>query len=132
MINKNLFITIIFISISYLAFSQDVKGTILEIIENENLVENAKKMGGHLSLRLSELQNNHPDHVSNVRNRGLFGAFDLNNGDKRDKLANTILDEGAMMLGCGKKSIRFRPHLNINAQEIDQGFEMINRALNRF
>ena len=44
----------------------------LEIIENENLVENAKKMGGHLSLRLSELQNNHPDHVSNVRNRGLF------------------------------------------------------------
>ena len=45
----------------------------LEIIENENLVENAKKMGGHLSLRLSELQNNHPDHVSNVRNRGLFG-----------------------------------------------------------
>lgn len=104
----------------------------LEIIENENLVENAKKMGGHLSLRLSELQNNHPDHVSNVRNRGLFGAFDLNNGDKRDKLAYTILDEGAMMLGCGKKSIRFRPHLNINAQEIDQGFEMINRALNRF
>jgi len=104
----------------------------LEIIENENLVENAQKMGGHLSLRLSELQNNHPDHVSNVRNRGLFGAFDLNNGDKRDKLANTILDEGAMMLGCGKKSIRFRPHLNINAQEIDQGFEMINRALNRF
>ena len=104
----------------------------LEIIENENLVENAKKMGAHLSLRLSELQNNHPDHVSNVRNRGLFGAFDLNNGDKRDKLANTILDEGAMMLGCGKKSIRFRPHLNINAQEIDQGFEMINRALNRF
>ena len=35
MINKNLFITIIFLSISYLALSQDVKGTILEIIENE-------------------------------------------------------------------------------------------------
>ena len=35
MINKNLFITIIFLSISYLTFSQDVKGTILEIIENK-------------------------------------------------------------------------------------------------
>ena len=35
MINKNLFITIIFLSISYLTLSQDVKGTILEIIENE-------------------------------------------------------------------------------------------------
>ena len=35
MINKNLYITIIFLSISYLTLSQDVKGTILEIIENE-------------------------------------------------------------------------------------------------
>ena len=35
MINKNLFITIIFLSISYLTLSQEIKGTILEIIENE-------------------------------------------------------------------------------------------------
>ena len=34
------------------------------------------------------------------------------------------------MLGCGTKSIRFRPHLN-TINELDQGFEMIDRALKR-
>jgi L-lysine 6-transaminase len=62
----------------------------------------------------------------------LFGAFDLNNTDERDKFAETVLNEGAMMLGCGKKSIRFRPHLNITSQELDQGFEMIDNTLNKF
>jgi len=33
------------------------------------------------------------------------------------------------MLGSGTKSIRFRPHLNISRSEIDQGIDMINRAL---
>jgi len=36
-----------------------------------------------------------------------------------------------MMLGCGKKSIRFRPHLNITSDEIDRGFEIIDAALKR-
>ena len=103
----------------------------LEIIENENLVNNAKEMGKYLSDCLNNLQNNHPDYVSNSRNRGLFGAFDLNTGDERDKLADIILNEGAMMLGCGKKSIRFRPHLNITSDEIDRGFEIIDAALKR-
>ena len=35
MINKNSFLTIIFLSSSYFIFSQDVKGTILEIVENK-------------------------------------------------------------------------------------------------
>ena len=103
----------------------------LEIIEKENLVNNAKEMGNHLSNCLSKLQHNHPDYVSNARNRGLFGAFDLNTSDERNKLADIILKEGAMMLGCGKRSIRFRPHLNITPEEIDRGFEMIDAALKR-
>ena len=104
----------------------------LEIIEKENLVDNAKRMGDHLSECLMNLQKKYPNHVSNIRNRGLFGAFDLNNTDERDKFAETVLNEGAMMLGCGKKSIRFRPHLNITSQELDQGFEMIDNTLNKF
>ena len=68
--------------------------------------------------------------VSNVRNKGLFGAFDLPTTEIRDKAINLIADEGALMLGCGTKSIRFRPHLNISTAEIDLGLEMIDRALN--
>ena len=103
----------------------------LEIIENEKLVQNASAVGEHLSSCLYTLQSNHDNLVSNARNRGLFGAFDLPDSDKRDKAINSISNEGAMMLGCGTRSIRFRPHLNITINELDQGFEMIDKALSK-
>ena len=103
----------------------------LEIIENEKLVQNASVLGEHLTSCLHSLQSNHDNLVSNARNRGLFGAFDLPDSDKRDKAINSISNEGAMMLGCGTRSIRFRPHLNITINELDQGFEMIDKALSK-
>ena len=101
----------------------------LEIIENENLVSQASNNGKYLSKGLKRLDENH-DSVSNVRNKGLFGAFDLPTTELRDKVVNLIAEEGALMLGCGNKSIRFRPHLNISTSEIDLGLDMIDRALN--
>ena len=103
----------------------------LEIIENEKLVQNASAVGEHLTSCLHSLQSNHDNLVTNARNRGLFGAFDLPNSDTRDKAINSISNEGAMMLGCGTRSIRFRPHLNITINELDQGFEMIDKALSK-
>ena len=103
----------------------------LEIIENENLVQNAYKVGEYLTTCLDTLQDNHRDLVSNSRNRGLFGAFDLSDSDTRDKVIDSITNEGVMMLGCGKNSIRFRPHLNITTSELDRGFEMIHTALSK-
>ena len=103
----------------------------LEIIENEKLVQNASVVGEHLTSCLHSLQSNHDNLVSNARNRGLFGAFDLPNSDTRDKAITSISNEGAMMLGCGTRSIRFRPHLNITINELDQGFEMIDKALSK-
>ena len=101
----------------------------LEIIERENLLDQVKENGAYLKLGLESLQKNYPVTVFNVRNRGLFGAFDLKSGEERDKSIELIAKEGAIMLGCGTKSIRFRPHLNISRSEIDQGIDMINRAL---
>ena len=101
----------------------------LEIIERENLLDQVKENGDYLKLGLESLQKNYPETVFNVRNRGLFGAFDLKSGEERDKSIELIAKEGAIMLGCGTKSIRFRPHLNISRSEIDQGIDMINQAL---
>ena len=101
----------------------------LEIIERENLLDQVKENGAYLKLGLESLQKNYPETVFNVRNRGLFGAFDLKSGEERDKSIELIAKEGAIMLGCGTKSIRFRPHLNVSRTEIDQGMDMINQAL---
>lgn len=102
----------------------------LEIIEQENLISQVVENGAYLKLGIETIQSRY-DNVSNARNLGLFGAFDLPNTKDRDKLIGLIADEGALMLGCGYSSIRFRPHLNISQSEIDQGLEIINRALSR-
>ena len=76
------------------------------------------------------LQKKHPEVLSNIRNRGLFGAFDLRSTEERDKVIGLIAEEGALMLGCGYTSIRFRPHLNVSQDEIEQGINMIDKVLN--
>jgi adenosylmethionine-8-amino-7-oxononanoate aminotransferase len=47
-----------------------------EIIRRDNLLENVRSMGAHLSRRLNERFGNH-HHVGDIRGRGLFQAIEL-------------------------------------------------------
>ncbi len=103
----------------------------LEVIEQENLVEKAAVNGEYLLNEINKLQTDFPEVIVNARGIGLLCAFDLESGEKRDALRELIQEEGAIMLGCGPKTIRFRPPLNISTTEIDFGIASIRRALKR-
>ena len=103
----------------------------LEIIAAEDLVNQAATNGDYLVAKLHDIQADFDGLVSNVRGRGLFAAFDVPDGTARDNLANLIIAEGALILGSGKKTIRFRPHLNITRKEIDLADDIIRRAIAR-
>ncbi len=103
----------------------------MEIIAAENLVDQAATNGDYLVAKLHDIQADFDGLVSNVRGRGLFAAFDLPDGTARDNLADLIIAEGALILGSGKKAIRFRPHLNITREEIDLADDIIRRAIAR-
>ena len=101
----------------------------LEIIAAEDLVNQAASNGDYLVAKIHDIQADFDGLVSNARGRGLFAAFDLPDGTARDNLANLIISEGALILGSGKKTIRFRPHLNISREEIDLADDIIRRAI---
>jgi L-lysine 6-transaminase len=101
----------------------------LEIIEEEQLVENARVMGGHLLQRLNELATEFPQFVSNARALGLFAAFDMPDKEARDKLKSACYENGLIILPSGERSIRFRPPLNISRSEIDLGISIIRDSL---
>ena len=103
----------------------------LELIEKENLVERANKTGSYLLNSIYQLQEEYPHLVSNARGRGLYCAFDLPSGEKRDKLSELLLEEGSILLGSGHQSIRFRPHLNVEKEDIDFGMDCFKKALNK-
>jgi L-lysine 6-transaminase len=102
---------------------------ILNIINEENLVENARESGEHLLKRLKEIQEDFPNLVSNARGLGLMCSFDLSSPEIRNKFKETCLKEKLIILGCGEKSIRFRPPLNITKDELDEGLNVIRKVL---
>ena len=103
----------------------------LELIEKEGLVQMAAENGSYLLSSLNALQEQNNGLISNARGKGLFCAYDLPSTEERDKLIANMADEGAIILGCGHNSIRFRPHLNISRNEIDQAMSMMKSALSK-
>ncbi|MDP2363672.1 MAG: aminotransferase class III-fold pyridoxal phosphate-dependent enzyme, partial [Ignavibacteria bacterium] len=96
---------------------------------NEKLVENAKKVGEHLKFQLNQIQDEYPKLINNVRGLGLMCSFDLPTPELRNHFRDNCYKEKLMILGCGEKSIRFRPPLNITENEIDKGLTIIRKVL---
>ncbi len=101
---------------------------ILKIIEREKLVDNACERGKELLQGFENLQKEFPTILSNARGRGLMCAFDLQDGPTRDAFRKKLLAEKLLVVGCGEKSIRLRPHLIITPEEIQHILQIINKV----
>jgi L-lysine 6-transaminase len=102
---------------------------ILEIINEEKLVENARIVGEHLLKRLLELEKEYPFLINNIRGLGLFCAIDLDTQQNRELLKEKALEKGLLLIGCSNRTIRFRPPLNLSKAEVDEGIDIIRRCL---
>jgi len=102
---------------------------ILDVIKNEKLVDNANKVGEHLKFQITKIQEEYPALISNARGLGLMCSFDLPSAEIRNHFRENCYKEKLMILGCGEKSIRFRPALNITENEIDKGLTIIRKVL---
>ena len=81
--------------------------------------------------RLELLQREFPTLVSNARGRGLFCAIDLEDAAQRDRLRKLAFEKGLILIGCGVRSIRFRPPITISSDEVDEGMAIIRSSLER-
>ena len=102
---------------------------ILEVIEKENLVENAKNVGDFLLENLQKLQNEFPEIISNARGRGLMCAIDFPDAAFRDNVREMLYKENVIILACGDRSLRFRPHLNVTSAEILMALNKLEKVL---
>jgi L-lysine 6-transaminase len=96
----------------------------LRVIEEENLVANAGKVGAYFLESLQGLQREEPI-VTAVRGRGLFLAFDLPDPKTRDEFWKGLFDRGALVLKSGERAIRFRPALDITAEVVDEAMDLL-------
>jgi 4-aminobutyrate aminotransferase len=107
----------------------------LRVIQEENLVDNARRLGVHLTDRLSAMQASCPV-MADVRGPGLMvGCEFIDGGQPATQLVKTIqhacLADGLMLLSCGTFSnvIRWLPPLVVNTKQIDEAVNIFENAL---
>jgi 4-aminobutyrate aminotransferase len=110
----------------------------LDIIESENLLSRAHKLGDHLRQRLDEMKEGNPIMGDN-RGYGLMQATEFITGDgtktPAPKISEFIVQEsfknGLVLLPCGKSTVRFIPPLNIEEENLDAGLDVLQEMIKR-
>ncbi|AMR33844.1 L-lysine 6-transaminase [Mucilaginibacter sp. PAMC 26640] len=101
---------------------------IMEIIADDNLCDKAAATGAYLQNGLLNIAAKN-SLITNVRGKGLITAFDLPDSKTRNAFIDSALAHNIMYLGCGDRTIRFRPALIIEEAHIDEGLNMIEKII---
>ena len=101
---------------------------VLDVIEKENLVENANKVGEFLIAELKKLQAAHPDKITEVRGRGLMIGIELVEPYK--ELRSNLLFNEHCFTGCaGTNTLRLLPPLCLSMTEAQEFLDKFQRVL---
>jgi acetylornithine/N-succinyldiaminopimelate aminotransferase len=92
---------------------------VLEVIEEEGLLENAKQRGEQLLKGLDEL-------AVEARGLGLLVGAQLGGADA---VVRAALQQGLVLTVAGKDVVRFTPPLTVSADEVDEAVARFSRAL---
>lgn len=102
---------------------------ILEVIELDDLLQNARDMGAYLLGELRALATQFPGAVVDPRGRGLMCAFSMPTPVDRDDVIRRLWDRHVIMLPSGADSVRFRPALTVTRDEIDACLDALRAVL---
>jgi 4-aminobutyrate aminotransferase len=108
----------------------------IELLEN-SLIDNAAKMGEYLMEGLRELQKKYPEHILDVRGKGLMIGVEVVHsldgrqpaGELRDRIVDECFHRGLVIIGCGASALRFSPPLVIDRQDCDIALEILDQAI---
>ena len=111
---------------------------IFEVIEKENLAENARKLGGWMKSELEQLAKNYPAVVKNVRGVGFMLGFELaekipafaaSEKSAAIQFVNRLHAAGVLAIPAGTQTIRLLPPLNLKPQEAGEGISKIEEVV---
>ncbi|EMA41928.1 aminotransferase class III-fold pyridoxal phosphate-dependent enzyme [Halobiforma nitratireducens] len=100
----------------------------LDIIQEQNLLENARTRGEQLRSRLDEGVEDRPELVD-ARGRGLMQAVEFDTKERREAVVEAAFERGLLLLGCGHKTLRLLPPLDVTEREIDLALELLFEAI---
>lgn len=102
--------------------------TALQVLQKENMADNAKKMGFYFREKLTALQS---PHIETIRGKGLLNAIVIHHEHKTAAwdLCLRLKANGLLAKPTHNDKIRFAPPLIITAEQIDECVEIIKNSL---
>jgi len=91
----------------------------------EELMENASRVGGYLLEALADLHARHPTLVADVRGLGLMIGIEFQNAYQAHTAAEACFYRGLIVLECGQKAIRLSPPLVVTLEESDAALKIL-------
>ena len=98
------------------------------MVEND-VPAKSRRVADYLRKGLEEIKGRHP-HVTDVRGKGLLLALGFNE-DVSGKVVAACNQEGLLLNAVRPNAIRFMPPLTLSNEEVDQGLERLERALEK-
>ncbi len=98
---------------------------VIEAYQKFDILKNVNIMSSLLIEGLKKTKN-----LRNIRSTGLIIAFDFDNEEKRNDFWKKLFDKGLICNKSLDKTIRLRPNLNVNEEEIHKALAIINNVDN--
>ncbi len=102
---------------------------VLEIIKEDNLLENAGRVGRKMLEGLRDISSESGNVISNVRGKGLLLAIDLPNQEIRNVMLERLFENGLLAIKSGHRSIRFRGVLDTPEDIVDKALEVVANSI---
>ena len=99
---------------------------VIDVIESEQLLANAVKVGAVLKAKLDEFADQY-DKLLDVRGKGLM--LGLVTEDNAKDLVDAFRAQGLLVLTAGEHVVRFLPPLTLSESDLEDVFDMISDAL---
>jgi 4-aminobutyrate aminotransferase len=108
----------------------------LDVIERENLMQNATDVGNHMLKRMADWPNKYRV-VGDVRGRGLMVGVEIVKDkqtkeyghDERDRIVELAFERGILFLGCGPSTVRIAPPLVVTKDEADVAIDALEESV---
>lgn len=111
---------------------------VIDVIEEENLLENAHTIGSYFRAKLEDLKQKHPL-IGDVRGMGMMQALELVRDRQTKEPAPTETTElmeraraNGLLIGKGglyANVIRLAPPLNVSKSDVDEAIRLLDKSL---
>jgi len=103
--------------------------TVLQVIEEEDLVARCARLGDDILTRLGALAGRAPEHVETARGRGLLIGLVLRNPAHAAAVHTRMREHGVLVNLTAERVLRLFPALNIPEDELDQALDVMEKQI---